>query len=84
MISERIGNISLIIFAGIVAGIPEVLQRIILDFNVSKIPTPSFAVMTIAVIAGVVSDTRRKEIYQFLTPKNQGIGFMEDQPHICH
>ncbi|MEK7627359.1 MAG: preprotein translocase subunit SecY [Patescibacteria group bacterium] len=60
LISEKgIGNgISLIIFAGIVAGIPEVLRRIIVDFNVSKIPTlASFAVMTIAVIAGVVMIT---------------------------
>src|SRR3989338_3812705 len=60
LISEKgIGNgISLIIFAGIVARIPEVLRQTILSFDVSQIPMlASFAVMTIAVIAGVVMIT---------------------------
>ncbi|OWK27202.1 MAG: preprotein translocase subunit SecY [Parcubacteria group bacterium GW2011_GWA2_38_13b] len=60
LISEKgIGNgISLIIFAGIVAKIPEVLRQAILTFDVSQIPMlVSFVAMTIAVIAGVVMIT---------------------------
>lgn len=60
LISEKgIGNgISLIIFAGIVARIPEVLRQTVLTFDVSQIPMlASFALMTIAVIAGVVMIT---------------------------
>lgn len=60
LISEKgIGNgISLIIFAGIVARIPEVLRQTILGFDASQIPMlVSFAVMTVVVIAGVVMIT---------------------------
>lgn len=57
LISEKgIGNgISLIIFAGIVSKIPQVVQQTILTFDVSQIPAyATFLVMIIVVIGGVV------------------------------
>lgn len=60
LISEKgIGNgISLIIFAGIVSGIPQVIREAIITFDVSQIPSlAAFLVMTIIVIAGVVMIT---------------------------
>lgn len=56
-INERgIGNgVSLIIFAGIVAAIPQQLSQFLVTFNVSQIPTTvGLLVLTLAVIAGVV------------------------------
>lgn len=51
-----IGNgISLIIFAGIVAGLPTTLQQLLFTFDVSQIPLYlGFVVAAILVIAGVV------------------------------
>jgi len=51
-----IGNgVSLIIFAGIVAGLPTAVQQLIFTFDVSQIPLYlGFAVAAVLVIAGVV------------------------------
>lgn len=57
LISEKgIGNgVSLIIFAGIIAGLPSSINSIIVNWDSSKIPTLiGFAVISIVVIAGVV------------------------------
>ncbi len=56
-INERgIGNgVSLIIFAGIVAAIPQQISQYLITFDVSQIPTiVGLLVLTLAVIAGVV------------------------------
>jgi preprotein translocase subunit SecY len=60
LISEKgIGNgISLIIFAGIISGIPQVIRETIVTFDVAQIPSlAAFLVMTLVVIAGVVMIT---------------------------
>ncbi len=51
-----IGNgISLIIFAGIVAGLPQALAQVLFSFDVSQVPTyVGFAALTIFVTAAVV------------------------------
>ena len=57
LITEKgIGNgVSLIIFAGIVSGIPLALQQTLVDFNQSKvIEIVIFAVVAVVVIAGIV------------------------------
>jgi len=57
LISEqKIGNgVSLIIFAGIVASLPQVVRNSILTFNPAVVPTYiAFAILSIIVIAGVV------------------------------
>ena len=57
MISEfGIGNgISLIIFAGIVAGLPGAIQNIIFTYDASQLPTLiAFALVGIAIVTGVV------------------------------
>jgi len=57
LISEfGIGNgVSLIIFAGIVAGLPSTISQVLFTFDVSQIPTYfGFIVAAIAIIAGVV------------------------------
>ncbi len=57
LITEKgIGNgVSLIIFAGIVSGIPLALQQTLVDFNQSKVmEIIIFAVVAIVVIAGIV------------------------------
>ena len=53
---QKIGNgISLIIFAGIVSGLPAILRVAIADYDPSVLPTYlAFAVISIIVIAGVV------------------------------
>ncbi len=60
LISEKgIGNgISLIIFAGIISGIPQVVRQTIVAFDPSQIPAlVAFLVMTVVVIGGVVMIT---------------------------
>jgi len=57
LITEKnIGNgISLLIFAGIIAGLPVTLKQTLLTFNPSQIPTyVAFIVTALIVIAGVV------------------------------
>lgn len=57
LISEKgIGNgVSLIIFAGIIAGIPSSLNSVIVNWDPSKIPTfAAFLIVSLIVIAGVV------------------------------
>ncbi|MAF79551.1 preprotein translocase subunit SecY [bacterium] len=57
LISEyKIGNgISLIIFAGIVSGLPQIIYSNLLNYNPGVLPTYiAFAVLSIIVIAGVV------------------------------
>ncbi|MBI2591619.1 MAG: preprotein translocase subunit SecY [Candidatus Brennerbacteria bacterium] len=57
MIDEyKIGNgISMIIFAGIVSGLPSALRNIIFSYNPQDIPTYiAYAVLTVIVVAGVV------------------------------
>ncbi len=57
LISEfGIGNgVSLIIFAGIVASLPQVISRLIFTFDVSQLPLYlGFVVASLAVIAGIV------------------------------
>lgn len=53
---QKIGNgISLIIFAGIVSGLPRTLQEIYLNYDPSQIPAfITFLVIALIVIAGVV------------------------------
>ncbi len=53
---KKIGNgISLIIFAGIVSAIPQVIQRAIVAYDPSTIPTyGAFLILGIIIIAGVV------------------------------
>lgn len=53
---QKIGNgVSLLIFAGIVSGIPSKLQGVLLGYDPSLLPTYiAFAVLSIIVIAGVV------------------------------
>ena len=65
LISEyKIGNgISLIIFAGIVSGLPGVVRSIVFSYNPAALPSYAiFAVLAIAVIAGVtfVNEGERK------------------------
>lgn len=61
---QKIGNgVSLIIFAGIVSRLPNVLQQALLTYDPSQLPTYlAFAVLSIIVIAGVVfiSEGERK------------------------
>ena len=57
LITEKgIGNgVSLIIFAGIVAGIPKAIQQALIDFDASKVLNMGiFAAIAIVVIAGIV------------------------------
>jgi preprotein translocase subunit SecY len=57
LISEqKIGNgISLLIFAGIVSGLPKIIQNIFIDFNPALMPTYiAFLILSVVVIAGVV------------------------------
>ncbi len=57
LISEKkIGNgISLLIFAGIISGIPNTLRQLYVNFDPSMIPTIiAFAAVSVVVIAGVV------------------------------
>lgn len=57
LISEqKIGNgVSLLIFAGIVSGLPSVIQNVFFDFNPALVPTYiAFLALSIVVIAGVV------------------------------
>ncbi|OGY62809.1 MAG: preprotein translocase subunit SecY [Candidatus Harrisonbacteria bacterium RIFCSPHIGHO2_01_FULL_44_13] len=53
---KKIGNgVSLIIFAGIVSGLPNVIRTAILSYNPSALPTyAAFIILSIVVIAGVV------------------------------
>lgn len=53
---QKIGNgVSLIIFAGIVAGIPQTVQAAILSYDPSVITTYiAFAVLAVIIVAGVV------------------------------
>jgi len=61
---QKIGNgISLLIFAGIVGGLPSTIQGILLNYDPSLIPTyAAFLILSIVVIAGVVfiSEGERK------------------------
>jgi len=61
---KKIGNgISLIIFAGIVAGVPNAIRQNILTYDPSKIPTYlAFFAVALVVIAGVVliNESERK------------------------
>lgn len=56
MSEQGIGNgISLIIFAGIVSGIPQTIKEVALSWDASKIPTYfGFLVLSILVVAGIV------------------------------
>ena len=57
LITEKgIGNgVSLIIFAGIVAGIPKAIQQSLVDFDASKVLNMGiFAAIAVVVIAGIV------------------------------
>lgn len=57
LITEKgIGNgVSLLIFAGIVSGLPSTVQRELFTFTPDKLPTIlAFIIMTVVVIAGVV------------------------------
>lgn len=57
LITEKgIGNgISLIIFAGIIVGIPKAIQQVFVDFDASKVVDMAiFGVIAIVVIAGIV------------------------------
>lgn len=57
LISEqKIGNgVSLLIFAGIVSGLPQTFKALILNYNPAQIPTYIiFLILSIIVIAGVV------------------------------
>src|SRR3989344_3673361 len=64
MSEQKIGNgISLIIFAGIVSGIPQVVQNAFLTYNPGMITTyAAFAVLSVLIIAGFVfiSEGERK------------------------
>lgn len=57
LISEhKIGNgVSLIIFAGIVSGLPQAIKGAVLSYNPSSLPTYfAFIILSVVVIAGVV------------------------------
>lgn len=57
LITEKgIGNgVSLIIFAGIIAGIPQAVQQALVDFDASKVLNMGiFAAIAVVVIAGIV------------------------------
>lgn len=57
LITEKgIGNgVSLIIFAGIIAGIPKAIQQALVDFDASKVLNMGiFAAIAVVVIAGIV------------------------------
>jgi preprotein translocase subunit SecY len=53
---QKIGNgVSLLIFAGIVSGLPQTFKALILNYNPAQIPTYIiFLILSIIVIAGVV------------------------------
>lgn len=53
---QKLGNgISLLIFAGIVAGLPSVIWQALANYNPSVLPTyVAFAVLSLVIIAGVV------------------------------
>lgn len=53
---QKVGNgISLIIFAGIISGLPTVVRTVITSFNPANIPTYiAFVILSVVIIAGVV------------------------------